>query len=56
MPTTTERFHTFRQKSEISQRQEFLAIDKWKLKVKALLDDASTKTQINADVADELGL
>jgi len=28
----------------------------WKLKVNALLNDASTKTNVNADVAAELGL
>ena len=62
---TTERSHDARCESKTSQYQEFLAMRTVPvvlingnriLKVNALLDDASTKTYINADVAAELGL
>ncbi|CAB4042746.1 Nucleotide-binding oligomerization domain-containing 2, partial [Paramuricea clavata] len=60
-----ERSLTTRVDSKISQRQEFLAMrtvpviltnGNRRMTVNALLDDASTKTYINADVAAELGL
>ena len=61
----TERSLTTRDEPKTSQRQEFLAMrtvpvtlvnGNRRIKVNALLDDASTKTYINADVAAELGL
>ncbi len=61
----TERSLTTRDKAKTSQRQEFLAMrtvpvtlvnGNRRIKVNALLDDASRKTYINADVAAELGL
>ncbi len=61
----TERSLTMRDEPKTSQRQEFLAMrtvpvtlvnGNRRIKVNALLDDASTKTYINADVAAELGL
>ena len=65
MFVTTERSHAARGESKTSQCQEFLVMrtvpvvlinGNRRLKVNALLDDASTKTYINADVAAELGL
>ncbi|CAB4034781.1 Hypothetical predicted protein, partial [Paramuricea clavata] len=64
-PTEVERSLTTRVESKISQRQEFLAMrtvpvilinGNRKMTVNTLLDDANTKTYINADVAAELGL
>ena len=64
-PAEVERSLTTRVESKTSQRQEFLAMrtvpvilinGNRRMTVNALLDDASTKTYINADVAAELGL
>ena len=61
----SERSHTTRSEPKLSQRQEFLAMrtvpvllknGSRSMKLNALLDDASTKTYLNADVAAELGL
>jgi hypothetical protein len=64
-PTEVERSLTTRIESKTSQQQEFLAMrtvpvvlinGNRRMTMNALLDDASTKTYINADVAAELGL